>query len=79
MLGTVNPVREICREARKRGIITVVDGSQAVPHRKVDVAAIGCDFYAITGHKMCGPTGTGALWRAASTWTRCRRSWVAAR
>ena len=62
MLGTVNPVREICREARKRGIITVVDGSQAVPHRKVDVAAIGCDFYAITGHKMCGPTGTGALW-----------------
>ncbi len=44
VLGTVNPVREICREARKRGIITVVDGSQAVPHRKVDVAAIGCDF-----------------------------------
>jgi cysteine desulfurase/selenocysteine lyase len=40
----------------------VVDGSQAVPHRRVDVAAIGCDFYAVTGHKMCGPTGTGALW-----------------
>jgi cysteine desulfurase/selenocysteine lyase len=62
VLGTVNPVREICREARKRGIVTVVDGSQAVPHRQVDVAAIGCDFYAFTGHKMCGPTGTGALW-----------------
>ena len=62
VLGTVNPVREICREARKRGIVTVVDGSQAVPHRAVDVAAIGCDFYAFTGHKMCGPTGTGALW-----------------
>ena len=62
VLGTVNPVREICREARKRGIVTVVDGSQAVPHRSVDVAAIGCDFYALTGHKMCGPTGTGALW-----------------
>ena len=62
VLGTVNPVREICREARKRGIVTVVDGSQAVPHRAVDVAAIGCDFYALTGHKMCGPTGTGALW-----------------
>ncbi|HBK45095.1 MAG TPA: cysteine desulfurase CsdA [Xanthomonadaceae bacterium] len=62
VLGTVNPVREICREARRRGIVTVIDGSQAVPHRKVDVAAIGCDFYAITGHKMCGPTGTGALW-----------------
>ena len=62
VLGTVNPVREICREARKRGIISVVDGSQAAPHRPLDVAAIGCDFYAITGHKMCGPTGTGALW-----------------
>jgi len=62
VLGTVNPVREICREARKRGIATMVDGSQAAPHRPVDVAAIGCDFYAITGHKMCGPTGTGALW-----------------
>ncbi len=62
VLGTVNPVREICREARKRGIVTVIDGSQAVPHRRVDVAAIGCDFYAFTGHKMCGPTGTGVLW-----------------
>jgi cysteine desulfurase/selenocysteine lyase len=62
VLGTVNPVREICREARRRGIVTVVDGSQAAPHRALDVAAIGCDFYAITGHKMVGPTGTGALW-----------------
>jgi cysteine desulfurase / selenocysteine lyase len=40
----------------------VIDGSQAVPHRKVDVAAIGCDFYAFTGHKICGPTGTGGFW-----------------
>ncbi len=62
VLGTVNPVREICREARKRGIVTVIDGSQAAPHRPLDVAAIGCDFYAITGHKMAGPTGTGVLW-----------------
>ncbi|WP_449446102.1 cysteine desulfurase [Thermomonas brevis] len=62
VLGTVNPVAEICREARRRGITTVVDGSQAAPHMPVDIAAIGCDFYAITGHKMCGPTGTGALW-----------------
>ena len=62
VLGTVNPVREICRMARKRGIATLVDGSQAAPHRPLDVAAIGCDFYAITGHKMAGPTGTGALW-----------------
>ena len=62
VLGTVNPVEAICREARKRGIATVIDGSQALPHRKVDVAAIGCDFYAFTGHKLCGPTGTGGLW-----------------
>ena len=62
VLGTVNPVREICRMARKRGIATLVDGSQALPHMAVDIAAIGCDFYALTGHKMCGPTGTGALW-----------------
>ena len=62
VLGTINPVREICRLARRRGIISVVDGSQAVPHMPVDVTAIGCDFYAFTGHKVCGPTGTGALW-----------------
>jgi len=62
VLGTVNPVREICKLARQRGIISVIDGSQAVPHRAVDIAAIGCDFYAFTGHKMCGPTGTGGLW-----------------
>ncbi|HEY9132617.1 MAG TPA: cysteine desulfurase [Dyella sp.] len=62
VLGTVNPVREIARECRKRGIPLLVDGSQAVPHRAVDVQALGCDFYAVTGHKMLGPTGTGALW-----------------
>jgi cysteine desulfurase / selenocysteine lyase len=62
VLGTVNPIREICREARRRGIVTVIDGSQAAPHLTLDVPALGCDFYAITGHKMCGPTGTGALW-----------------
>jgi cysteine desulfurase/selenocysteine lyase len=62
VLGTVNPVAEICREAHRRGIATLIDGSQAVPHRPVDIAAIGCDFYAFTGHKMLGPTGTGALW-----------------
>jgi cysteine desulfurase/selenocysteine lyase len=62
VLGTVNPVREIARECRKRGIPLVVDGSQALPHRPVDVQAIGCDFYALTGHKMLAPTGTGALW-----------------
>ena len=62
VLGTINPVAAICREARRRGIVTVVDGSQAAPHMALDIPALGCDFYAITGHKMCGPTGTGALW-----------------
>ena len=62
VLGTVNPVADICREARRRGIVTLVDGSQALPHRPVDIPALGCDFYAFTGHKMLGPTGTGALW-----------------
>ena len=62
VLGTVNPVREIARECRKRGIPLMVDGSQALPHRPVDVQALSCDFYALTGHKMLAPTGTGALW-----------------
>lgn len=62
VLGTVNPVAEIAAACRKRGILLLVDGSQAVPHMPVDVRALGCDFYAFTGHKMCGPTGTGGLW-----------------
>ena len=62
VLGTVNPVREICKEARKCGITTLIDGSQAAPHMQVDLATLGCDFYVATGHKLCGPTGTGLLW-----------------
>ncbi|WP_036137273.1 aminotransferase class V-fold PLP-dependent enzyme [Luteibacter sp. 9135] len=62
VLGTVNPIREIARECRKRGVPLLVDGSQAAPHRPIDVQALGCDFYAVTGHKMLAPTGTGALW-----------------
>lgn len=62
VLGTINPIAEIARAAKKRGIPLLVDGSQAMPHMPVDVRALGCDFYALTGHKMFGPTGTGALW-----------------
>jgi cysteine desulfurase/selenocysteine lyase len=61
-LGTVNPVREIVADAKKRDIIVIVDGAQGVPHMDVDVQDIGCDFYAFSGHKMFGPTGTGVLW-----------------
>ena len=62
VLGTVNPVAEIARQARAAGALTLVDASQSVPHMPVDVKALGCDFLALTGHKMLGPTGIGALW-----------------
>jgi cysteine desulfurase/selenocysteine lyase len=61
-LGTVNPVREIVRIAHERGIPVLVDGAQAAPHLGVDVADIGCDFYAFSGHKMYAPMGIGALY-----------------
>jgi cysteine desulfurase/selenocysteine lyase len=62
VLGTVNPVRELAKACRARDIPLLVDGSQAAPHMSVDVQALGCDFYALTGHKLFGPTGTGMLW-----------------
>jgi cysteine desulfurase / selenocysteine lyase len=61
VLGTINPVAEIAERAHAAGAIVVVDGSQAVPHLPVDVAALGADFYAWTGHKAYGPTGIGVL------------------
>jgi cysteine desulfurase/selenocysteine lyase len=61
-LGTVLPIAEFVTAARARGITTVVDGAQAVPHLAVDVQAIGCDFYAFSAHKMYGPTGIGVLY-----------------
>ncbi len=61
-LGTVNPVAELCALARRHGVPVLVDGAQATPHEKVDVQALGCDFYALSAHKMYGPTGIGALW-----------------
>ena len=61
-LGTVNPVAELCARARKHGIVTLVDGAQSAGHCPVDVQAIGCDFFAFSGHKICGPTGAGVLY-----------------
>ena len=61
-MGTVNPVADICARARQRGITTLVDGAQSAGHLPVDVQAIGCDFFAFSGHKICGPTGVGVLW-----------------
>ena len=62
VLGTINPIRRIVEMAHARGARVLVDGAQAAPHRKIDVQALGCDFYAISGHKMYGPTGIGVLY-----------------
>jgi cysteine desulfurase/selenocysteine lyase len=61
-LGTVNPVKEIAAAAHEVGALVLVDGAQGAVHRRVDVQDLGVDFYAFSGHKMCGPTGIGALW-----------------
>jgi cysteine desulfurase/selenocysteine lyase len=64
-LGTINPVTELCRKARDIGAITVVDAAQSAGHKPVNVQEIGCDFLAFSGHKMCAPTGIGALYGRA--------------
>ena len=61
-LGTINPLKELINEAKARGIITVVDGAQAIAHLNVDVQELGCDLYAFSGHKAYAPTGTGVLY-----------------
>ncbi len=65
-LGTVNPIREIVEIAHARGIPVLVDGAQAISRMPVDVQALGCDFYAFSGHKLYGPSGVGVLWGRAS-------------
>ena len=62
VLGTITPVRQIVDVAHAFGAVTLVDGAQGVPHFPVDMQALGCDFYAFSSHKMCGPTGIGVLW-----------------
>jgi cysteine desulfurase / selenocysteine lyase len=64
-LGTINPVRWMVARARERGIVTLVDGAQSAPHLPVDVQALGCDFFACSGHKLFGPTGVGVLYGRA--------------
>jgi cysteine desulfurase/selenocysteine lyase len=64
-LGTINPVAELCRRAREVGAVTLVDGAQSAGHLTIDVAEIGCDFFVFSGHKMCAPTGIGALYGRA--------------
>ncbi|WP_442595990.1 cysteine desulfurase [Neobacillus sp. D3-1R] len=62
VLGVVNPIKEIAKIAHEHGAIMVVDGAQSTPHMKVDVQDLDCDFFAFSGHKMCGPTGIGVLY-----------------
>ncbi len=61
-LGTINPVRAIADDAHKKGALLLVDGAQSTPHMPVDVQAFDCDFFALSGHKMCGPTASGVLY-----------------
>lgn len=62
VMGVVHPIKEIAALAHKHGAVMVVDGAQSTPHMKVDVRDLDCDFYALSGHKMCAPTGIGALY-----------------
>ncbi len=62
VLGTINPVKQLAAEAKRVGALVLVDGAQSVPHFAVDVQDLDIDFLAFSGHKMCGPTGIGALW-----------------
>jgi cysteine desulfurase/selenocysteine lyase len=64
-LGTINDVERVTAWAREHGAISVIDAAQAAPHKVVDVQALGCDFLAVSGHKMCGPSGAGTLWGRA--------------
>jgi len=66
-LGTINPVADVCRAAKGFGIPVLVDGAQGMPHASVNVQSLGCDFYCLSGHKMYGPTGIGALWAREET------------
>jgi cysteine desulfurase/selenocysteine lyase len=65
VLGTINPIEQIAELAHAAGAVLLVDGAQAAPHLKVDVQSLDIDFYTLSGHKMCGPTGAGALWARA--------------
>ena len=62
VLGYIAPIEQIIEECSKRNIITVIDGAQSIPHMKVDVKKLNCDFYCFSGHKMCGPTGIGVMY-----------------
>ena len=73
-LGTVNPVERLAAWAHEQGAVMVADAAQAAPHRRVDVQALGCDFAAISAHKMCGPSGSARSGDGPSCSNRWSRS-----
>jgi cysteine desulfurase/selenocysteine lyase len=75
VLGTINPVGEIARQARDAGALLLVDGAQAAPHLPLDLAALGADFYVFSGHKMLGPTGIGVLYGRREVLERLEPAW----
>ena len=77
-LGTITPAAEIVRMAHGQGVPVLLDGSQAAYHMPVDVQALDCDFYAVTGHKLYGPTGIGVLYGKASVLSDLPHSWAEA-
>ena len=79
VLGTENPIAEIARLSHAAGAKVLVDGAQSAPKMPLDMAALGADFYAITGHKLYAPTGIGVLWAGSTCCARCRPSSAAAR
>ena len=78
VLGTLNPVKQLTDAAHKVGALVLLDACQSVPHMPVDVQALDIDFAAFSGHKMLGPTGSGALWGRARFSMPCRRLWAGA-
>ncbi len=79
VLGTYVPAERVVQLAHEAGAQVLLDGSQAVVHRRVDVQALGCDFYVFTGHKLYGPTGIGVLWaQARAAGAHAAAAWAAA-
>ena len=78
-LGTINPVAELCDRAHAVGALTLMDAAQSVGHLPLDVREVGCDFLAFSGHKMCGPTGIGALYARKEILDSCHPGTAAAK
>ena len=77
-LGTVTPVEQIVELGHRAGARVLIDGAQSVPHMRVNMQALGADFFVFSGHKIFGPTGIGVVYGSRRCWSRCRRGRAAA-